>query len=877
MKDQALGDWEPEIELSTDLASESQGTPSIAVEGDEVHVVWHGDDDGDFDIYYRYFNGTSWEPEQIISTDISMEDQARPNIAIDNGNIHVVWGDFGDGDWDVYYRHFNGTSWEPELEISTDIGTENQSQPTVAAENGEVHVVWGDEGDGDEDIYYRYFNGTAWQSELEISSDTGSEAQHLPSIAVENDEVHIVWMDYGNSNWDAYYRHYNGSEWQPEQKISTDNIYLHQRGPQIAVENGELHVVWSESDLSSGGLADIIYRHYDGLSWQTEVPIYANLNTSHSPVIDVENGRAYVAWMTRAAGPDYDIYYRFFNGTAWEPELEISSDIADERQDEPSIAVENGVVHVVWGDKEDGDWSVYYRRFLPADLEVTVDRLVLDPPGPIPRGTSVTVNATIHNIGWANASSVLVRFYDGDPGDPIGSGPGVQIGADQFIPLIKIGENESVEVIWTSALPKFHKIFVVVDPLDTIAEYNESNNIVNRTIEILAPDYILWNPSTSPQKVSVGNLVNISSQVKNIGDYNASVWSIVAFYNQSTPLSPFETHTVSPLNISEISQEFNAIWDAPLTAGIYYVTIEVDYDSDIDELNEDNNTYTIEFNVTGKPETTINIGTPQYGGIPMYVNSSTQFWFSVTDYSETGYNTYYYIDNPPFGPYTGPFTLATEGMHVIYFNSTDNLGGVEDTQSFTVIVDNTQPDTDAAVTGGPSYGNIDNDEINVTDTTQFTLTGNDNSGVGVDFEWWYITDLDNYSEVNPFTLASLSLDDGTYTLYYGSIDLLGNNETANTLTVIVDNTQPNTDVAVTGGPSYGNIDNGEINVTDTTQFTLTGTDDFGVGVDFEWWYINDPGNYSEVNPFTLAGLTLADGTYTMYYGSIDLLGNNETP
>ncbi|UCE73429.1 MAG: hypothetical protein JSV56_10415, partial [Methanomassiliicoccales archaeon] len=278
-------------------------------------------------------------------------------------------------------------------------------------------------------------------------------------------------------------------------------------------------------------------------------------------------------------------------------------------------------------------------------------------------------------------------------------------------------------------------------------------------------------------------------------------------------------------------------------------------------------------------------GGPSYGNIldgVINVTDTTQFTLTGNDNSGIGVDfEWWYIND--LGNYSevNPFTLSSlsldDGVYTLYYGSIDLLGNNETPNTLMVIVDDNLPGTDVAVTDGPSYGYIDNGEINVTDTTQFTLTGNDNSGVGVDFEWWYINDLGNYSEVNPFTLSSLSLDDGTYTLYYGSIDLLGNNETPKTLTVIVDNTRPNTDVAVTGGPSYGNINNGEINVTGTTQFTLTGTDDFGVGVDFEWWYINDLGNYSEVNPFTLAGLTLADGTYTMYYGSIDLLGNNETP
>jgi len=148
--------WDPEQEISTDAGTEWQQYPSIAAEGGKVHVVWIDEGDGDRDIYYRYFDGIGWQPEQEISTDIiGMEWQYYPSIAAEGGKVHVVWDDWGDGDLDIYYRYFNGTIWQSQQEISRDAGTEDQLWPSIAADAGKVHVVWVDEGDGDRDIHYR--------------------------------------------------------------------------------------------------------------------------------------------------------------------------------------------------------------------------------------------------------------------------------------------------------------------------------------------------------------------------------------------------------------------------------------------------------------------------------------------------------------------------------------------------------------------------------------------------------------------------------------------------------------------------------------------------------------------------------------------------
>jgi predicted transcriptional regulator len=353
--------WGPEREISMDIGTEAQVEPSIAVEGSNVHVVWYDSRDGDFDIYYRHYNGTAWQPEQEISTDVGTEHQMTPSIAVDGDNVHVVWVDRRNGNDDIYYRHYNGTTWQPQQEISTDVGTEDQWSPSIAVEGDNVHVVWEDQGGLDRDIYYRYFDGTNWQPEEEISTDIGTETQYLPLVEVVGSKVHVIWYDEGDGDGDIYYRHFNGTSWLPEQEISIDVGIEGQWHFSMAADGDDVHVAWYDG---GGWDYDIYYRHFNGSVWGSRQEISTDVGTEDQlyPSIAADAGKVHVAWEDRKNG-DYnpDICYRYFDGTVWHPEERIRKGPGMGWQYDPSIAADGYRVHVVWADKRDGDYDIYYR------------------------------------------------------------------------------------------------------------------------------------------------------------------------------------------------------------------------------------------------------------------------------------------------------------------------------------------------------------------------------------------------------------------------------------------------------------------------------------------------------------------------------------
>ncbi|MFH2000621.1 MAG: CARDB domain-containing protein [Planctomycetota bacterium] len=118
------------------------------------------------------------------------------------------------------------------------------------------------------------------------------------------------------------------------------------------------------------------------------------------------------------------------------------------------------------------------------DLTLYESSIDTDPVWPAPNSTA-TVNAEIRNTGAMSASHVLVYFYDGDPRNG-----GVLFGQD-MIPLISGGGGTAIASVSTVAVPGQHRIHVVIDPLNTLSETDETNNVACSVIPVLA-DYTAY-------------------------------------------------------------------------------------------------------------------------------------------------------------------------------------------------------------------------------------------------------------------------------------------------------------------------------------------------------------------------------------------------
>lgn len=398
--------------LGGDVNTMLSNTSRIAIEDNKIYVVWEDKSNvkgssTDYDIFYRHYNGKIWSELQVLSEpelgkNLNLGESHSPDIVVKDGKIYVVWADDNNTDgsgfeFDIFYRcNLTGSGWETIQVISepleqTDTNKGWSIVPSIAVERGELHVVWQDDSNYnnaavDWDIFYRAnLTGSGWEDIQVISEpvkgkDFNTGESRSPEIAVEANDVHVVWEDNNITNGagtdvDIFYRgNRTGVNWESIQVISEpviDNNLNSGRSkdPSIAVEASKIFVAWSDkTNLNGAGVDfDIFYRLYDNTQWselqvvsEPQVGNNINIGGSHSPSIAVENSKLYLVWHDRnntlGAGLDPDILFRQnITGHNWDAsqlisEPVVAADLNTGTSEYPDIAVFQGKTHIVWMD-----------------------------------------------------------------------------------------------------------------------------------------------------------------------------------------------------------------------------------------------------------------------------------------------------------------------------------------------------------------------------------------------------------------------------------------------------------------------------------------------------------------------------------------------
>jgi len=357
----------------------TQYRPAIAVDPNLNFVItWIDKRNGwEWDIYAQRFSndGTALGNNFRVNTDTTDAEQEHPSVSIDScGNFVIVWADERTDDFDIYAQRYSydGMALGENFKINDDAGTSVQYWPTSSCDkNGNFIVSWVDKRNYDDyDIYLQRYlaNGTAIGNNVKVNTDIGNSFQLRPDIAIkENGDFIIAWGDERNGNWDVYAQRYlsDGSPVEDNFKINDDTTNTSQRNASISTDlAGSFIVSWEDTRNNN---CDVYARRFSsdaiplGSSFKVNTDT-GNTNQYSSEIMEDKDGNFTIAWEDLRLGFNGDIFAQSYlnDGTPVDNNFKVNDDIGSEYQGDPSIAKDDNDNFIIsWTDNRQGFGSSY--------------------------------------------------------------------------------------------------------------------------------------------------------------------------------------------------------------------------------------------------------------------------------------------------------------------------------------------------------------------------------------------------------------------------------------------------------------------------------------------------------------------------------------
>lgn len=301
--------WQTAVQLTTNDGIFS-GYPTIAIWNNEVHVAWTDWRNGNADIYYRKSSdgGTTWSAESRITTDPG--DSEFPCLSVSGPVVHLVWTDNRFEEGEIYYCHSlnSGQNWGTQLRLTNKSG--NSINASVSSVSNDVHVVWQDERDGNQEIYYKHSTdgGLTWGADVRLTHN--SFASNFPSVAAMDKSIFIVWSDLRDGNPEIFSLRSvdNGTTWSEDTRLT--NTPRESLQPKITMEGAFVFLAWHElSDVVGNWEVQSIFSTDGGTTWTPTRQISAEQGFSGNASVCVENLLVVIAWTDNRFG-DSEIFLR---------------------------------------------------------------------------------------------------------------------------------------------------------------------------------------------------------------------------------------------------------------------------------------------------------------------------------------------------------------------------------------------------------------------------------------------------------------------------------------------------------------------------------------------------------------------------------------
>ncbi|MFQ6126984.1 MAG: hypothetical protein ACE5R6_20605 [Candidatus Heimdallarchaeota archaeon] len=305
--------WSEDLNLSEEPTA---SYPVLDIDShNRIHVIWQDSRAGDtVDLFYKTYNEAGWSANQQITHGKGILPGSglaeRPTLTVDHQNqLHCAWGDnrISMNNYEIFYKTFSDGSWSDDQRLTNVWGKSKNPSITVDNQNN-LHLVYEDDREGNKELYYKTRTNSGMWSEDERLTNA-EKASILPVIVADSqDNLHVLWIDQRNGNWEVFYKIRTKAGWGPDQRLTAGNFARSLAATVDARDN--LHVVYYDARQ---GTHAIYYLMKSKVGWSSERPLVAERSTKmrNPTIITDSDGNLHMTWCDERDGMEKsEIYYK---------------------------------------------------------------------------------------------------------------------------------------------------------------------------------------------------------------------------------------------------------------------------------------------------------------------------------------------------------------------------------------------------------------------------------------------------------------------------------------------------------------------------------------------------------------------------------------
>lgn len=236
--------WGSSVRLTNDGANSN--FPSVYSSGNVVIVTWSENRDGNYEIYYKRStdNGVSWGADLRLTNDPAVS--LQPGCAFSGSVVHLCWHDNRDGNNEIYYKRSSdlGVTWGSDTRLTNMAGT--SFFPVIDAAMQNVFISWVEDSDGNPEIYTKRSSdfGLTWEANQRQTNNPGISIR--PTLSFSGLNIHLVWQDNIDGNDEIYYKYSSnaGISFSANQRLTENQSFSVY--PCHTVSASGVHAVWRD-------------------------------------------------------------------------------------------------------------------------------------------------------------------------------------------------------------------------------------------------------------------------------------------------------------------------------------------------------------------------------------------------------------------------------------------------------------------------------------------------------------------------------------------------------------------------------------------------------------------------------------------------------